>query len=485
MDDQEFRQRAHQLSDWMAEYIETVGSRRIVPDVAPGALRAALPASAPEHPESFDDIFAAFQDTIVPGMTHWNHPGWFGYFPANHSPPSILAEMLVAAMGAQCMSWQTSPAATELEQVVMRWLGELLGLGGVFTGVIQDTASTSTFSAIVSARERALNALEVDGDPRLRGAAMGSFTLYVSSEAHSSVLKGARMAGFCDAQVRQVPLQAVAPGELDGRSLDPAALDEMIASDLASGWRPLFVTATVGTTSTTGVDPVRAISEVCQARGLWLHVDAAYAGACALLDECRPHFDGWELADSVVVNPHKWLFVNFDCSAYFVREPRDLLAAFSMTPEYLRTAHDDEVVNFRDWGPQLGRRFRALKLWFVLRAYGAEGVRALLREHNRMAAELADWVDAHPTLRRVAPTPFALVCFRWAPEGASDADADTLNEELMRRVNARGDVFMTHTRVDGRYTLRMSVGQWRTGDEDVARARRHLDDVLSDLEVSR
>lgn len=267
--------------------------------------------------------------------------------------------------------------------------------------------------------------------------------------------------------------------------MDPGALDAMIAQDLADGWRPLFVAATIGTTSTTGVDPVRAVARVCQARGLWLHVDAAYAGACALLDECRPHFDGWELADSIVVNPHKWLFVNFDCSAYFVREPGDLLAAFSMTPEYLRTARDGEVVNFRDWGPQLGRRFRALKLWFVLRAYGAQGVRALLRDHNRMAAELAGWIDAHPTLRRVAPTPFALVCFRWAPAGASDAEADALNAELMRRVNARGDVFMTHTRVGGRYTLRMSVGQWRTGDEDVARARRHLDDALADLEAAR
>jgi aromatic-L-amino-acid decarboxylase len=485
MDDQEFRQRAHQLADWMAEYIATVGDRRIVPEVAPGALKAALPERAPEGPEAFDAIFADFEARVLPGMTHWNHPGWFGYFPANHSPPSILAEMLVAAMGAQCMSWQTSPAATELEQVVMRWLADLLGLGGAFTGVIQDTASTSTFAAIVSARERALNALGVDADPRARGAAMGSFTLYVSSEAHSSVLKGARMAGFCDAQVRAVPLTAPAPGALHPHSVDPAALDAMIRADLADGWRPLFVAATIGTTSTTGVDPVDAIAGVCAEHGLWLHVDAAYAGACALLDECRHHFAGWERADSIVVNPHKWLFVNFDCSAYFVRDPDDLLAAFSMTPEYLRTRHDAEVVNFRDWGPQLGRRFRALKLWFVLRAYGAEGVRALLRAHNRMAAELADWVDAHPKLARVAPTPFALVCFRWAPDGVPDDDADALNAELMRRVNARGDVFMTHTRVGGRYTLRASVGQWRTGDADVLRLRDHLDEVLVELEAGR
>ncbi|HEX6105057.1 MAG TPA: aminotransferase class I/II-fold pyridoxal phosphate-dependent enzyme [Gemmatimonadales bacterium] len=449
----EFRRQGHRLVDWMADYFARVGELPVTPDVRPGEIRRALPAEPPAAGEPFDDLFADFRDVILPGMTHWNHPGWFAYFPCNNSPPSVLGEMLTAAMGAQCMSWATSPAATELEQVVMDWLRRMLGLPDGFTGVIQDTASTATLVALLSARERATAA----------GAAVPSLTIYASREAHSSVDKGVRLAGFDPAHLRHIP------GDAEF-ALDPAALERAIEADRAAGLSPACVVATIGSTSSTAVDPVAAIAELCARRGVWLHVDAAYAGSAAIVPELRHSFAGMDRADSIVVNPHKWLLTNFDCTAYFVRDVEALLRACRISPEYLRTAHDAEVVNFRDWGIQLGRRFRALKLWFVIRSYGVEGLQAMIRRHVALARELAGWIEADPEFELMAPVPFGLVCFRWRPPGRPEAELDRLNEALLARVNGARSVHLTHTRLGGRYAIRLVVGQRETTRDHVRQA---------------
>ena len=451
----EFRAHAHELVDWMADYLAQAGNRPITSTAAPGDIRARLPAVPPDVGEPFSAIFRDFEQLIVPGMTHWNHPGWFAYFPANSSPPSILAEMLTATMGAQCMSWNTSPAATELEQVVMDWLRQLSGLPDTFTGVIQDTASTATLVAIISARERA----------RARaGTSDAQLTLYASGESHSSIAKAVRLAGLGAGALRVVPVD-------DVFALQPAALRAMIEADRAAGMVPACVVATVGTTSSTAVDPLPAIGEIARRNDLWFHVDAAYAGSAALLPECRHHFAGLEQADSYVFNPHKWLMTNFDCTAYYVRDVPLLLRACSISPEYLRTAHDAQVVNFRDWGIQLGRRFRALKLWFVLRSYGADGLRAMLRKHIEYAVTFRAMVEREPGFEVMAPSPFGLVCFRHHPAHLADgAELDRHNERLLARINASRRVYLTHTALAGRYAIRMAIGQWQTSAEDVTTA---------------
>ena len=460
MNPDEFRRQAHALADWMADYLRDVGQRRIVPDVSPGEIRRSLPAAPPEMAEPFERVAADFRERIMPGMTHWNHPGWFGYFPANHSPPSILAEMLVATLGAQCMSWQTSPAATELEQVVMEWLRQMLGFPAEYTGVIQDTASTATLVALLSARDAATAV------PNDHGAEdLSRLTVYTSTEAHSSVTKGARLAGYAPDRLRLIAVD-------DAYAMDPGRLDAAIGADLAAGLRPACIVATIGTTSSTAVDPLRAIGGIARRRGVWLHVDASYAGAAAILPERRACFDGIELADSFVFNPHKWLLTNFPCSAYFVRDVPALLRTFSTTPAYLQTARDPDVVNYRDWGIQLGRQFRALKLWFVIRSYGVEGLRAMLRHHIALAASFRSWVEAEPGFVVAAPSPFGLECFRHEPASlrGDSAAIDRWNRELLERVNAPGDVYLTHTVLGGRYTLRMAIGQWQTGESHVRRA---------------
>jgi aromatic-L-amino-acid decarboxylase len=447
----EFRRHAHQLADWMADYFRDVGRLPVTPDVRPADIRRQLPASPPEQGESFQQLFDDFGRIIMPGMTHWNHPGWFAYFPGNNSPPSVLAEMLTATLGAQCMSWATSPAATELEQVTMEWLRRMLCLPDSFTGVIQDTASTATLVALLSAREHA--------------PAGAPLTVYTSTEAHSSVYKGVKLAGFGLDHLRRIPVDR-------HYAMLPDALDRAISADRAAGLVPACVVATVGTTSSTAIDPLPAIAEICQRQGAWLHVDAAYAGTAAIVPELRPLFDGVEYADSFVFNPHKWMLVNFDCSAYFVRDRAALLRTFQVTPEYLRTDQDADVVNFRDWGIQLGRRFRALKLWFVIRSYGVEGLRAVVRNHVALARELADRIEQTPTFDLMAPVPFGLVCFRYRPEGLNPGDAalGDLNRELLRRVNATRRVHLTHTELGGEYVIRMAIGQRETERSHVAQA---------------
>ena len=473
MNPDEFRRHAHELVDWMADYMRDVAQLPVTPSVRPGDILRQLPASPPQDGEPFEQLLQDFKDIIVPGMTHWNHPGWFAYFPGNNSPPSVLAEMLTATLGAQCMSWATSPAATELEQLTMEWLRRMLRLPEGFTGVIQDTASTATLVALLSARERAT---DYAAGPRGLAESKARLAVYASSEAHSSIDKGVKLAGYGSEQLRRVLVD-------DKYAMRADVLDHMIAADVQEGLIPACVVATVGTTSSSAVDPLEDIGEVCRRRGVWLHVDAAYGGTAAIVPELRHLFDGVEHADSFVFNPHKWMLVNFDCSAYFVRDRDALLRTFQVTPEYLRTASDTEVVNFRDWGIQLGRRFRALKLWFVIRSYGVTGLQAVVRKHVGLAHELAKWIEASPAFELMAPAPLGLVCFRYTPQDleGNDARLNELNAALLARVNATGRVHLTHTTLAGRYVIRMAIGQRQTGREHVEEAWRLIQDAAKTL----
>lgn len=463
----EFRKVGHELIDWVADYLEHAEAYPVLAQVAPGEVRGKLPAAPPEQGEPWDRILADFRETILPGVTHWNHPRFFAYFPANNSGPSILGELLSAALGVNAMVWQSCPAATELEEGVMDWLRQLIGLPESFRGVIQDTASTATLTALLCARERTTGQA-VNRQGFAAGAAGGALRVYATGETHSSLEKGARIAGFGAENLVCVPVD-------DALAMLPQALEEHILADRAAGHRPCCVVATVGTTSSTAIDPLPAIGEVARRHGLWLHVDAALAGSAAILPELRWLLAGAELADSLVFNPHKWLFTNFDCSAYFTRDVDTLTSTFSITPEYLKTDLDRQVTNYRDWGIQLGRRFRALKLWFVLRAYGVEGLRARLREHLRLARELASWIEASPAFELLAPVPLNTVCFRFHPGRGTAAspdepELDRLNKALEHEVNATGRIFITHTRLRGRYTLRFAIGQTGTAERHVREA---------------
>lgn len=449
-----FRRHAHALADWMADYLDAIESRRPAPDIRPGAIRAALPPAPPESPEPFERILADFETIIMPGMTHWQHPRWFAYFAANSSPPSVLAEMLTAALATNCIAWAACPAGTELEQVTLDWLRQLLGWPDTFTGLIQDTASTATLSAVLVGRDEAWR----------RAGRDAALVFYASSESHMSVHKAARLAGFHPDLVRLVPAD-------DALAMRPEALAEAMAADRAAGRVPAVVVATVGTTSSAAVDPVRPIGGICRAHDAFLHVDAAWAGSASLLPDQRHLFDGLELADSVVMNPHKWLGVGFDCSAHYVRDVAALERTFSLTPEYLRSAHDALVVNYRDRGIPLGRRFRALKLWMVLRAYGAEGLRAMIREHLRLGELFGGWVDAHPAFERLAPVRLGLVCFRHRPAalGAGE-ELNAHNRALLDRLNATGRVHLVGTTLRGQFVLRMAIGQRTTEERHVREA---------------
>jgi aromatic-L-amino-acid decarboxylase len=464
MDPAEFRRHGYTLVDWIAEYL--AGSERypVLPRVAPGDVRAALPPTAPEQGERFETILADFERVIVPALTHWNHPGFFAYFATSGSAPGVLAEFLSAALNQQAMLWRTSPAATELEEVSLAWLRRLMGLPDAFEGVIYDTASVSTLHGLAAAREAAIAGVREFG---LAGrAGLGQMRVYCSEHAHSSVDKAVMLLGL-----GQRALTRVAADDQFRMRVD--ALREAIAADRDTGVRPVAVVATIGTTSMTSVDPVADILDLCRREGIWLHVDAAYAGPAAILPEFRAHFEGWEEADSIVVNPHKWLFTPVDLSAFYSRRMDVVRQTFSLVPEYLKTAEASRGVrDLMDTGIQLGRRFRALKLWIVLRHFGADGVRAVLSEHIRLARQFADRVDADPEFERLAPVPFSVVCFRARPRGfaGSAADLDAFNERLLEAVNASGDVFLSHTRINGAFAIRLAIGHVRTTDAHVTRA---------------
>jgi aromatic-L-amino-acid/L-tryptophan decarboxylase len=463
MDPAAFRTAAHAVVDRIADYLEAVEEWAVFPPVEPGSIRPAFPSTPPEDPESIETILADVDRLIVPNATHWQHPGFMAYFATTASGPGILGEMLTAALGQNAMLWRTSPIGTELEEVVVDWLRQALGLPEAFDGLITDTASTSSLIAIAAAREATGLDIAADGlpgrsdVPRLR--------VYASQEAHSSIEKACMTLGLGRAGLVRIPVD-------QQFAMRPDALEAVIAADWEAGRRPIAIVATVGTTSSTAVDPVPAISDVAQREGLWLHIDAAYAGAVAIIPERRGPFSGWERADSIVVNPHKWLFTPLDASLLLTRRMPDLRSAFSLVPEYLRTLdRETPVRDYNEYQPQLGRRFRALKLWIQLRWFGLEGLRRRVERHIELAQTFAAWIDGDPDWERVAPVPFSTVCFRWHGEaGPSDDEHDARNAAIMDAVNRTGEVFLSHTRLGGRYVIRLSIGNIRTELRHVERA---------------
>jgi aromatic-L-amino-acid decarboxylase len=457
-DPAEFRARLHQVADWIADYRETIGSRRISPTARPGAIAEALPASAPAQPEPLAEILKDLDRIIVPGLVHWGHPSFFGYFGSTTTAPGILGEMIAAALNVSAMTWRTSPAATELESVVVEWLRKMLHLSEHHQGIVYDTASVGTMHALAAARE------SIGHDVRRSGLAgradLPRLKVYASDQAHSSVEKAAIALGVGEENVTRVPTD-------DAFRIDPAALEAEILKDMADGYLPCAVVATVGTTSTTSVDPVDAIAAVCRKHHIWLHVDAAYGGAMALLPEGRWAMAGTDAADSIVVNPHKWLFVPLDFSVLYTRKPEMLRAVFSLTPEYLRGDASANAENYMDYGIQLGRRFRALKAWMVFRAFGEEGMRARIREHIRLARVLESWITADAGFEMRAPAPMAVLCFSAKRAGAAAEAIDRLNETIVREVNASGEAYLTHTAIRGRSVIRLAIGNVLTTEAHV------------------
>lgn len=449
MSPDEFRLHGHKVVDWIADYLAHSESYPVLPNVKPGDLTDSLPGSGPEQGEPMPAIIKDFETHIVPATTHWNHPRFMSYFCTSSTGPGILGEMLSAALNVNGMLWQTSPAATELEQVTLDWLRQWLGLPEPLFGLIFDTASTSTMHAIAAARECA------DPEIRINGGSQ-DLILYSSEHAHSSVEKGAIAIGIGQRNVRKVPVDA----EFRMR---PDALIDAIERDRAAGLRPFCVIPTVGTTSTSSIDPVPAVADIAARFGLWMHVDAAYGGAAALAPELRHVLDGAERADSIVVNPHKWMGVPVDLSVLYTRKPEILKRAFSLVPEYLRTAENPRVVNLMDYGVPLGRRFRALKLWFVMRYYGREGLASRIREHVAWAQELTSVIAADERFEMCAPTPLSLLCFR--RKGGDEA-----NRQLLDRVNVSGEVLLSHTVLHGRFVLRLAIGNYSTTWRHVQRA---------------
>jgi aromatic-L-amino-acid/L-tryptophan decarboxylase len=449
MDNQAFRRYAHEFVDWMADYLEQVEKLPVKAQVEPGDIYRLIPEKAPIKGESMAEIFIDFMKIILPGMSHWQSPNFFAYFPANSSYPSVLAEMLTATLGAQCMKWETSPAAAELEEKMMNWLKKMTGLPKHFQGVIQDSASTATLVAILSARERH-SEFQVN-EKGLKW--FDSFRVYCSTETHSSIEKAVKIAGIGSQNLVKV-------GVDDQFRLDPRLLKLAIESDLKVGNKPVCVVATLGTTGATAIDPLDEIAGICSRYGIWLHVDAAFAGSALILPEFRWMIKGVENADSFVFNPHKWLFTNFDCSAYFVKDKYTLIRTLQVVPEYLRTQDMGKVNDYCDWGVPLGRRFRALKLWFVLRNFGTEALQEKLRFHIRLARDLAEKIEQDDEFELMAPVTFSLVCFRYKPKSIADEkELNKINELLLKKINNSGQIYLSHTKLNGKFVLRMVIGQ--------------------------
>jgi aromatic-L-amino-acid decarboxylase len=458
-----FRAAAHSVVDRIADYLEGIEDWAVFPPVEPGSIRPAFLSAPPEAAESIEAILADVDRLILPNATHWQHPGFMAYFATTASGPGILGEMLTAALGQNAMLWRTSPIGTELEEVVVDWLRQALGLPGAFDGLITDTASTSSLIAIAGARESA--GLEVAALGLPARAEVPQLRVYASQEAHSSIEKACMTLGLGRSGLVRIPVD-------ERYALRPDALEAVIGADREAGRRPIAIVATIGTTSSTAVDPVAAIADIAEREGLWMHVDAAYAGAVAIIPERRAPFSGWERADSVLVNPHKWLFTPLDASLLLTRRMADLRSAFSLVPEYLRTL-DREAPgrDYNEFQPQLGRRFRALKLWIQVRWFGLEGLRRRIDRHLDMAQTFAGWVDRDPDWERTALVPFSTVCFRWKGSAAIDDDElDTRNAAIMDAVNRTGEIFLSHTRLDGRYVIRLSIGNIRTEPRHVERA---------------
>ena len=461
----DFRRVGHELIDWIADYFDKIDELPVLAAIEPGDLKAKLPATPPAHSESMEDIVADLDRLIVPALTHWSHPSFFAYFATSTSAPGIFGELLSAAFDNKAMLWRTSPASTELEKVVLDWLRQMMGLDAGMQGIIYDTASVSSMHAIAAAREgveRRIREEGMSGRPDLP-----LLRVYVSEQAHSSIEKAVITLGLGQRGLRKIPVDSEF-------RMDPAALAEAIRDDKRDGYLPFCIVATVGTTSTSSIDPVREIVPICEEHAMWLHVDAAYAGSAAIVPEFREILAGCERADSVVTNPHKWLFTPFDLSVLYCRHMDLLKRAFSLVPEYLRTPEQEKVRSGSDYGIQLGRRFRALKLWMVMRYFGHEGLAARIREHCRLARLFTAWIDESPDWEILAPVPLGLVCFRACPNDKTDLDA--LNDEIMHRVNASGRALLSHTRLNDKLTLRLSIGNIRTTETHV----RQVWDLLNE-----
>lgn len=459
----DFRQHGKELIDWIADYLENEDRPPVLSRVKPGEVKAHLPATPPAAPECFEDIFADFNDIILPGITHWNQPGFMAYFGITGSMPGILGELLTAGLNVNGMLWRTSPSATELEEVVLNWLRQMVGLPASFEGVVMDTASISSMIAVAAARE-ALN-LRIREEGMAGRTDLPRLTMYTSEQSHSSIEKAGLVLGIGQANVRKIEVDA------DFRQR-PDRLAAAIEADRRSGYVPFFACATVGTTSTTSIDPVPAIADICERENIWLHVDGAYGGNAAIVPEMRWVLNGVERADSFVMNPHKWLFTPIDFSAFFTRRVDVLKRAFSILPEYLRTSEGDvnAVKNYMDYGVQLGRRFRALKFWFMVRTYGVEGMIARIREHIALAKEFESWVRAAPDWEVAAPVPFSTVNFRACPASVSADQWNALNEKILAVVNASGEVYLSHTKLNDRFVMHLAIGNVRTEEKHIARA---------------
>jgi aromatic-L-amino-acid/L-tryptophan decarboxylase len=468
MPGEEFRKHGYAIVDWIADYFDQIENRPVLSQIEPGSLAANLPSSAPETGEVFEEIFDDVEKLILPAVTHWNHPNFHGLFSTSTSSVGIFGEMLTAAFDMKAMLWRTSPASTELEDVVLDWLRQMVDLPADFEGIIYDTASVSTMHAIAAARERA--------DLDIRDSGMSGrddlplLRVYCSEHVHSSIDKSVITLGLGLRSLRKI--------ECNERfEMVPERLRKAIDEDIAAGLRPICVIPTIGTTSTSSVDPVAPIADICESFGIWMHVDAAYAGSAAILPELRSLFTGWERADSIVMNPHKWLFTPFDLSVLYCRDLDALKKAFSLVPEYLKTSEQTSVKNGMDYGIQLGRRFRALKLWFVIRYFGREGLIARIREHCRLARLFSSWVDESSDFELMAPTPFALVCFRACPAGESDLDA--LNLRIMEAINSSGEAYLSHTKLNGMVAIRLSVGSIRVEERHLVKVWKLLDRELA------
>ncbi len=466
-----FRREAHAVVDWIADYLDRLGSFPVVPEIEPGEIRDLLPPSPPEESQPFDTILADLDRIVVPGLTHWGHPRFFAWFNSSGSAPGILGEALAAALNPNCMTWLASPAGTEVEETVVGWLREMLGLPASFWGIVNEGASLNSLLALAAARESL--ELEIRQHGMTGRSDLPRLRIYVSEQAHSSIEKAAITLGFGVGGVRKIPVD-------DGYRMIPGALEAALAEDRSCGDVPACVVATVGTTSTTSIDPIPAIAEICARNEVWLHVDAAHGGAAALCPEHRGVLAGCEMADTFVVNPHKWMFVPIDASVLFTRRPEILKRAFSLIPAYLQDDRGEAVTNFMDYGVTLGHRFRSLKMWIVFRRFGRAGLARRIREHIRLARAFSEWVDADPDFERVAPVPLSTVCFRML--GPEDAlESDRLNERLLREINRGGEVFLTHTRLDGRFVLRLVVSGIRTDEEAVRTAWRRIREVARRL----
>ena len=459
MTSDEFRKHAHELVEWMARYMENVESYPVKSSVKPGKIFSQIPDAPPAVPQPFSELMNDFEEIIMPGITHWQSPNFFAYFPANTSPPSILAEMLTSTLAPQCMMWETSPAAAELEEKMMIWLRDLIDLPPEFEGVIQDTASTATLAAIITAREKCtdftINEEGFHHKPFLK--------VYCSQQSHSSVEKAVKIAGIGRRNLVKIPVRP-------DFSMDADKLGEAIIEDKKNGHLPCCVIATLGTTGSASVDALREIGEICRENGTWLHVDAAMGGTALILPEFQWMLNGKEYIDSFVFNPHKWMFTNFDCSAFFTRDSGSLIRTFEILPEYLKTRTRGQVNDYRDWGIPLGRRFRALKLWSVIRSYGTKGLQEKIRYHISLASRLKEMIAAEPDFELLAPVSLNVVCFRYSPSEVAEESLNRINETLNHNLNDSGKIYLSHTSLNGKYTLRMVTGQTNVTLEHVEKA---------------